>query len=118
MSGNIEITVGDVNDVEAHVFAKYVAPSGDAKRVVLSGTLRGPFCESSRTLPATFLFRPLENGETPTAEAIVPDPCIWSPELPHVYQADVKVVQGNRLISEYHEQLGLKRSHAARPSWS
>ncbi len=112
MAPSIDISVGDVNDVEARVFARYVsaAESGDAEaeQVVLRGTLRGPYCEQSRTLPAEIMFR--DTGRPGLVEALVPDPCTWSPELPHLYQADVEARQGQRVLAEYHGTIGLRRS--------
>jgi beta-galactosidase/beta-glucuronidase len=51
--------------------------------------------------------RPNESG---TAEAIVPDPCVWSPELPHLYEVDVEARQGERVVGEYHGMIGLRRT--------
>jgi beta-galactosidase/beta-glucuronidase len=105
MNERIEISVGDVNDVEARVFARYTgAEIGD---VQIRGTLRGPFCAGSRTLPAVIAFR--DAGEPRLAEAVVPDPCTWSPELPHVYEAEVIAMANEHLIAEYHGTIGLHR---------
>jgi beta-galactosidase/beta-glucuronidase len=110
MTSDVEIVVGDVTDVEAHVIARY---HGTMTGVVLRGTLRGPFCENSRTLPAEFVFRELGSGVQ--AEAIVPDPCMWTPEMPHLYQAHVEARQGDELIAEYHGTIGLRRLAPRRP---
>jgi len=111
--GEIEITVGDVNDVEARVYARYSAPTSAAvvksEPIVLHGTLRGPYCETARTLPAVFMFRAVPSASPPTAEALVPDPCVWSSELPHLYQADVVAQQGEQIIAEYHGTIGFRR---------
>jgi hypothetical protein len=116
MSGKIEISVGDMSDVEGHVYARYLGEDaqhnrsevGDAK-VALCGTLRGPFCESARTLPAQVEFRDLGPNEAGVAKAIVPDPCIWTSELPHLYQVDVQARQGDQILAEYHGKIGLRR---------
>jgi hypothetical protein len=113
MLGEIEITVGDVNDVEARVFARYIAAdeqSGDiAAPIVLHGTLRGPHCETAHTLPAVFMFRAVPSASPPEAEAIVTDPCIWSNELPHLYKCDVAAKQGHEIIAEYHGDVGFRQ---------
>jgi beta-galactosidase/beta-glucuronidase len=106
MSSDIEIVVGDVTDVEARVIARY---HGAKKDVVLRGTLRGPFCEKGRTLPAELIFRDFSNADRVQAEALVPDPCMWTPEMPHLYQADVEARQGERVLAEYHGTIGLCR---------
>jgi beta-galactosidase/beta-glucuronidase len=112
MSSNIEIVVGDVTDVEARVIARY---PGAAKDVVLHGTLRGPFCEKGRTLPAEFEFRDFGNHKGVQIETVVPDPCMWTPEMPHLYQADVEARQGEKLVAEYHGTIGLRRLAPRRP---
>ena len=110
MPGEIEISVRDVSDVEGHVFARYVGETQDMsdEPVVLRGTLRGPYCERAHTLPAEIAFRDLGPKEMGMAQAIVPDPCVWSPELPHLYQVDVEARQGERVVAEYHGMIGLR----------
>jgi beta-galactosidase/beta-glucuronidase len=112
MSSDIEIVVGDVTDVEARVIARY---HGSSDGVVLRGTLRGPFCERGRTLPAELMFRDVSNADRVQAEALVPDPCMWTPEMPHLYQANVEARQGEQLIAEYHGTIGLRRLAPRRP---
>lgn len=106
MHNQIDISVGDVNDVEAQVIARY--RGAEAERTVLRGTLRGPFCETSRTLPAEFRFR--DTGQFAEALALVPDPCTWSGELPHLYHVDVEALQGDRVVAEYHGTIGLRKA--------
>jgi beta-galactosidase/beta-glucuronidase len=110
MGSEIEIFVGDVNDVEGHVFArvKRALSEQDDKEIVLHGALQGPYCETARTLPAKIPFRDLAPTEKGLAVAIVPDPCVWSPELPHLYQADVEAKQGGRVVAEYHGMIALR----------
>lgn len=116
MSGSIDIVVGDVNDVEAHVLAQYTGGADHTGQtaspisITMKGTLRGPFCERARTLPAEFKFHDLGPASPGHAKAIVPDPCTWSPELPHLYQADVEARRDGRLIAEYHGMIGLRRA--------
>jgi beta-galactosidase/beta-glucuronidase len=110
MSSEIEIVAGDVTDVEARVTARY---HGDRTGVVLRGTLRGPFCENARTLTAEFIFR--EIGTSAHVETLVPDPCMWTPEMPHLYQADVEAWQGDERVAAYHGTIGLRRLAPRRP---
>jgi beta-galactosidase/beta-glucuronidase len=112
MASDIEIIVGDVTDVEARVIARY---HGSMKDVELRGTLRGPFCEKGRTLPAEFVFRPSGKSDHARAEAVVPDPCMWTPDMPHLYQADVEARLGDELVAEYHGTIGLRRLAPRRP---
>jgi Glycosyl hydrolases family 2 len=114
----IEITVGDVTDMEARVYARHSPALGDEvqeqKSVVLRGTLRGPFCEFAHTLPAEFVFRDLGPGPPASAEAVVTDPCLWSPALPHLYQADVEALRDGQVVAEYHGMIGLRRTPSSR----
>jgi hypothetical protein len=111
MDSTIEITVGDVTDMEARVHARYTGP----EPVALRGLLRGPFCERGRTLPADFEFRNLNPNKPNEAEAIVTDPCMWTAEMPHLYQINVKAFAGNRLVAENHGTIGLQRLSPRRP---
>jgi hypothetical protein len=115
MSDDIEIIVDDVNDIEARVYARYRGPTmssgSEVGGITLHGTLRGPYCEKSRTLPAEFAFR--DSVHSNEALAVVPDPCIWSPELPHLYRADVVARRGDQVIAEYRGTIGLRRSRSA-----
>jgi hypothetical protein len=113
MVGRIEITVGDVNDVEARVYARFVRAdevgNDPGEKVKLIGTLRGPYCEGTRTLPAHIEFRAGSATGVAAAEAVVPDPCTWTLDLPHLYQADLEAWQGDRLLADYHGTIGLRR---------
>src|SRR3954469_14668801 len=113
MPTDIDIVVGDVTDVEARVIARY---HGAATGVALSGTLRGPFCEKAHTLPADFEFRDFGNTNGIQVETVVPDPCMWTPEMPHLYQADIEARQNEQLIAEYHGTIGLRRLAPRRPA--
>jgi hypothetical protein len=117
MPSQIEISVGNVSDMQAQVWARYVASPASAAegRIIVSGTLRGPYCEGTRTLPAQFEFRAVGSGDDPLAEAVVADPCLWSAELPHVYHVDVEARQGNRVLATYQGTIGLERTSRRRP---
>jgi len=117
---------------------------------MLCGTLRGPYCEGARTLPAEFAFRHVETKslsqnrlrrggqahfapKTPqnepvpdgsgigskegglTAEAVVTDPCMWSADVPHLYEVVVEARQGEQVIAEYRGKIGLRRLAPRRP---
>ena len=115
MIGAIEIVLGDVTDVEAHVYARIVGEQVEG--VELSGSLRGPFCEGVRTLPADFDFRAVVSNEprVAAAEAVVTDPCMWSAAMPHVYNVDVEARVGDRVVAEHRGKIGLRRLAPRRP---
>ena len=109
-----QLSVDDVSAMEARVIVRFDTSSARSDRepneVMLRGVLRGPFCETARTLPAEFPFHAMLPAKRPAAEAVVPDPCFWSPELPHFYRADVEALCDGEVIAEYHGQLGLRTS--------
>jgi hypothetical protein len=111
----IEVSVGDVNDVEAHLLARYseaaTANSHEPDSIALLGHVRGPYCVTSRTLPAEFAFQPADSGY---ARAVIPDPCQWSPELPHVYHVHVVAQRGGEVVAEYDGTIGLRRTKPRR----
>jgi beta-galactosidase/beta-glucuronidase len=112
MTLEIKIIVGDVTDIEAHVYACYPAPDS---RIKLKGALRGPYCEKARTLPAEYRFRESANENVVEALAIVPDPCLWTSEMPHIYNVDVEALSGDKVVAEYHGTIGLRRLSPRRP---
>jgi hypothetical protein len=109
-----ELSVGEVSAMEARVLVRYHSPGGARQEIILRGTLRGPYCNTARTLPAEFPFHNRVSVTPPTAEAVVPDPCLWSPDLPHLYHADVKALCGDRVIAEYHGKIGLRSTSPIR----
>jgi hypothetical protein len=111
MPGEIEISVGDVTDMEARIHAHYCGSEGAR----VCGTVRGPFCDTGRTLVASFVFHDSSPHRDGFAEAIVTDPCMWSPEMPHLYRVDVQAVDGEQVLAEYHGTIGLHRSAPRRP---
>jgi beta-galactosidase/beta-glucuronidase len=111
---DFEITIGEVSAMEARVQVRFHPAKENQERIILRGTLRGPYCETARTLPAEFPFRETKTTDAPTAEAVVPDPCLWSPDMPHMYHASVEALSGDRIIAEYHGQIGLRSTSPIR----
>ena len=107
MSGDgFEIVAGDVSDLEARVIVRF----GGA-HVQLRGLLRGPFCEKAHTLPADYPLVALSGADIgAVAEAVVTDPCSWSPELPHLYRVEVEALRNGEVIASYQGELGLRRT--------
>ena len=110
MQSQIEISIGDVTDMEARVYARFCG----SEPATLEGTIRGPFCDRSRTLPADFPFRAVA-AQPESVEAIITDPCMWTPEMPQLYQVDVVARRGDAIVAEYHEMFGLNRLAPRRP---
>ena len=90
MNPQLQLFVGEASDAEARVYA--VLPrAGLPDDVQLAGELVGPYCRYSQTLPARIRFVDRGPGAALLAEAVVPDPCFWTPELPFMYSAELRL---------------------------
>lgn len=95
MEREIEIRILEASDASARVKVSYV---GNRLTVAeLAGTMSGPRRKGSRTLPATVPLRPIADA-APAAEAILPDPCFWSPEMPFLYDIRVELRLGHHVV--------------------
>ncbi len=97
-----EIFFGDANPAEARIYVRM--PPGDDRVGPIAGQVYGPHCQYARTLPAATPLRDLGPGSTRLAEAIVPDPCFWTPESPHLYRVEIEI-EGERFV---HEEFGIR----------
>lgn len=119
MLDQLEIFFGDANNAEARVYAR-MASEGLPPASVLTGRVVGPTCEYSHTLSATIPFAArraamLADDVPPLlAEAIVPDPCFWSSELPFLYQAHVELRDGNEVSASEERFFGIRSLGAFR----
>lgn len=111
MLENLEVFFGDANNAEARVYARLPA-SGLPGNCDLTGRVVGPTCEYSRTLPASIPFmkqrRVGTDGNTLLLEAIVPDPCFWSQELPFLYRAELELRSGGRAVAALDRGFGVR----------
>ncbi len=89
----LELAAGEISGPVARIYARVPARTG-LNGAWLSGELIGPHSELARTLPARYRFLPLRRGAAEgtelVAEAVVPEPCRWSPESPFLYTARVE----------------------------
>ncbi|MCE9604463.1 MAG: hypothetical protein K8U03_06100 [Planctomycetia bacterium] len=114
---------GDAGDAEARVYV-LAAPivAGDPSTVdqaellaglKITGRVEGPKCRYSHTLPARIpvQFRGMKTTDGKSllvGEAIVPDPNMWTPELPFLYRATVEVRRGAEVIASYEQDFGIR----------
>jgi glycosyl hydrolase family 2 len=111
---SLEVFFGDANNAEARIYARL--PSGMAPTGAnLAGRVVGPECAFAQTLSAairltTKRLPPDESTQAADllAEAIVPDPCFWSPELPFLYRVEVELREANELLAVAERTLGLR----------
>jgi hypothetical protein len=119
MLERLEVFFGDANNAAARVYAR-LASAGLPAACTLTGSVVGPTCEQSHTLTATIPFAARRAAviadEMPPllAEAIVPDPCFWSGELPFLYQAKLELRHGNELLANEQRPFGIRPLGALR----
>lgn len=99
----LDLFHGEASTTLGRVYARLPALPETAG-CTLTGRVVGPVCRWANTLPAT---SPLvgrsvaaSTGIEPLlAEAIVPDPCFWSDELPMRYTVELKLQRGKETVA-------------------
>ena len=110
-SGNfaesLELFFGAATAASCRVYARIARPA-DCERAELRGTLSGPVCPYAQTLPAEFALVDRGPGLTLLAEAIVPEPCFWTPEMPFLYKAEVELHVDGKLLASTSRTFGIR----------
>jgi hypothetical protein len=103
----LELLFGRASDTVAYVYARLPEMKADGA-YQLSGRLSGPACLYAQTLPARF--RLVDRGPGPSllAVATVPEPCFWTPRMPHLYQADVELRRGSEVLARTSRSFGIR----------
>ena len=70
--------------------------------------MTGPYCEYAQTLPATIPLVDLGPGPSLLAQAVVPDPCFWTPELPFLYRARIELRSDGDVLDVVERPLGIR----------
>jgi hypothetical protein len=117
MLDDLQLFFGDANEAEARVYA-LLARGDFPKGTKLTGELKGPLCQYAKTLPATIRFTDRSDDRSLLAEAVVPDPSFWTPELPMLYGAtmEVQLPDATKLRDRESQLLGLRRLGVIGPS--
>jgi len=102
---DLQIFFGDASPAVTRVYARL---PGAQPGLRLTGTLRGPRCVYAHTLEVTAKFRPLPGHDPLVAEAVLPDACYWSPELPYLYSARVELWQGDQQLADVNRLFGIR----------
>lgn len=128
MPSTCEATVfyDDAGEASARIYA-LAAPTVDGRLLTvdelaecrLECRVEGPKCRYSTTLPTRvkLMHRGVTNwGDLPAimAEAYLPDPCPWSPELPFLYRVIGEVRYGERAIAEIDQTFGIRPINVVR----
>ncbi|MEX2560808.1 MAG: hypothetical protein WD403_12880, partial [Pirellulales bacterium] len=107
---------GDASSGLARIYAR-LGHGGELSGCKLAGRVVGPSCLYSHTLKTSV---PLAekpppvglsgSGRTPDllAEAILPDPCFWTADMPFLYQVHVELRRGKELLGSVQRSLGIR----------
>ncbi len=104
----LQVFAGESNPAEMRVYARLASPGQTDPAVQLSGVVEGPRSELAHTLPATIPLRDLGPGASYLAQAIVPDPCFWSPGAPFLYRVHVELRRDGKTLAKTVREVGLK----------
>ena len=92
LHNSLELILGEASPIEARVYARVARDSDNSMR--LTGLIVGPECAYAHTLTSTVSFRPRRGEREIMAEALVPDPCFWTPETPYLYRVNIDLEHG------------------------
>ncbi len=102
----LELFYGQASSHQASVGVATDQPAPE--QAVWQGTVYGPFCEYAQTLPARVEFRPTTPDSLVPCEAVLPDPCFWTPESPYWYEVKLQARQGDRVLGACHRTFGIR----------
>jgi hypothetical protein len=104
--GRLQLCVAELTPTQARILARLPLAGADDER--LEGTIVGPRSIYSHTLPAKFPLRPIAAAGELLAEAILPEPCYWMPAAPLLYDVQIFVNRGGRIVAQERRLLGLR----------
>jgi hypothetical protein len=107
----LDLFVGGMSQAVCRVYARWADFHAEGSQ--LTGTLTGPTCLYGETLPATSRFLDKGPGGPPLAEATVPEPSFWTPQMPQLFQARVQLRHGDQLQAEVTRSFGIRPLGAA-----
>ncbi len=107
----LEVFFGKTSDAVAYVYAQLPGVSDGGYQ--LNGQLTGPVCRYAETLPARSQLLDRGPGASLLAAAAVPEPCFWTPEMPHLYDLEVELRRGGQLVATARRTFGFRNLGAA-----
>jgi hypothetical protein len=107
VSFNPDVFHGELTANRGQIFVR-VPRSPDVDGCTLAGFVHGPRCEYAHTLPAKFVLRDLGPGPTLLARATITDPCLWTSDLPQIYDVHVELRRGAELLASEKRTIGLR----------
>jgi hypothetical protein len=115
LTNQLDLFFGEANPALARAYVRLRPPPPvgvSHTELSLRARLIGPFCEFAETLPLKVQFMSLPSAtdaSTLIAEAVVPDPNFWTPELPFSYRAEIEVRRGDEVLLQQKRLFGIRR---------
>ena len=111
----LQLRFGRCDDLRAEIFVAVARPPAAGGAARLTGTLTGPECRRSWTLPTTAPLVDLGPGPTGRsatllAQVVLTEPSFWTPELPSRYRLAARIVDGPADVGGCDVRIGLRRS--------
>jgi hypothetical protein len=110
----LELFFGSTSPAVAYAYARLPGVAADSG-LSLAGQLTGPTCAYAETLPARHTLFDRGPGASLVAEAVVPEPCFWTPAMPHLYDAQVELRRGTDVVGRARRTFGFRTLGAAGP---
>lgn len=99
---------GDANPAEARVYVRWNHPPDD-ETYRLQGTVVGPHCDYARTLTSTMPLLQQPGTSDPLAQALLPDPCFWTPREPYLYEVRIEIRRQGEVVAQVEHPFGIRR---------
>ena len=108
---SIEVKRLSPAEAEIWILAEVDNPAASAE---LRGQLEGPRCPGVTTLEVAFPMRGLPWSEKfLKARIVIPEPNLWTAEMPFVYQGHVELWEGGECVDRAAITVGLKIANRA-----
>ena len=110
MLNQLQVFQGETTTASARLYL-WLPLSGldGAADVNLQGNIRGPFSDYATTLPSTIRLQASNDDDALLGEAVVPDPCTWTIDLPSTYVVQVELTRGEEVIASTERMFGFRK---------
>jgi hypothetical protein len=107
----LEVFFGEATNTQARIYAQLEGlPPGNWS---MTGTMSGPTSRYAQTLPSTYRFMPVSGGRISLAEALVLDPCFWTPATPNLYTVQIQLRDAGEVVAQTERAFGIRPLGAA-----
>ncbi len=113
----IDLFHGPATDASAILYARWRVDNRDG-RFRIGGTVKGPYCHSAKTLPASYEWTDQGAGPTALASATLLDACGWSLDLPATYHVALELWEGDQRVGRVDRVTAIRRFGTVGKSFS